>query len=93
MITIQITIQVSADVARILRKQETSTSESKKLSNMAEKLNILLKPLHRDTEDPLLVSYFIVEVPASTTAENIISHLQQSTAVEAVYLKPPDEAP
>ena len=93
MMKTKLTIQVSTDVACILRKRETPTIESKKLSNIAEKLNIVLKPLHPETEDPLLVSYFIVEVPASTTAENIISHLQQSAAVKAVYTKPPDQAP
>jgi hypothetical protein len=89
----QITIKVSTDVARVLRTQEKPTIESKKLCTIAEKLNVVLEPLHSETEEPLLASYFVVDVPDSATAEIIISNLRQSAAIEAAYLKPPDEAP
>jgi hypothetical protein len=34
-----------------------------------------------------------VEVPDYATAERVIAHLQNLEAVEAAYLKPPDEMP
>lgn len=90
---IQVTIQVSADVARMLHQRGAPTTESKELFKIAEELGVLLEPLHPGAEDPLLTPYFMVEVPDSTTAEHVIAHLRQSMAVEAVYLKPPDELP
>ena len=90
---IQVTIQVSADVARILHQRGAPTTESKELFKIAEKLGVLLEPVHPGAEHPLLTPYFMVEVPDATTAEHVIAHFRQSTAVEAVYLKPPDELP
>jgi hypothetical protein len=39
------------------------------------------------------MSYFIVDVPDAETAQRVINRLQQSKAIEAAYLKPPDELP
>ena len=90
---IQVTIQVSADVVRILHQRGVPTTESKELFKIAEELGVLLEPVHPGTEDPLLTPYFMVEVPDAITAEQVIAHFRQSTEVEAVYLKPPDELP
>lgn len=51
------------------------------------------EPMHRDTEDPYLQSYFVVEVPDNATAQRVIDRLRQSEAVVAAYVKPPDELP
>ena len=93
MTKIQVTVQVSADVARILHQRGAPTTESKELLKIAEEFGVVLEPMHPGAEDPLLTPYFMVEVPDSTTAERVIAHLRRSTAVEAVYLKPPDELP
>jgi hypothetical protein len=52
-----------------------------------------LEPVHPGVEDPLLASYFMAEVPDSTTAEWVIIHLRKSKAIEAAYRKPTDELP
>lgn len=90
---IQVTIQVSVDVACILQGRGEPTTESNELLKTAEELGVVLEPLHPGTDDLLLVKYFIVEVPDHTTAEHVISHLRRTTAVESAYLKPPDELP
>ncbi len=90
---IQVIIQVSTDVARILHQRGAPTTESKELFRITEELGVLLKPMHPGAEDPLLNQYFLVEVPDSATAERVIAHLRRSKAIEAAYLKPPDELP
>lgn len=90
---IQIAIQVSADVARILHHRGAPTTESNELLKIAEELGVLLESMHPGTEDPFLVPYFIVEVPDSAAAQKAIARFRQSKAIEAAYLKPADELP
>ena len=90
---IQVIIQVAADVARTLQQQGAPTTESQELLKIAEELGVLLEPMHPGADDSLLAPYFMAEVPDSTTAELVIAHLRKSKAIEAAYLKPPDELP
>jgi len=92
-IKIQVIVQVSADVARTLQQRGAPTAESQELLKIAEELGVLLEPVHPGVEDPLLAPYFMAEVPDSTTAEWVITHLRKFKAIEAAYLKPPDELP
>lgn len=84
---------VSADVARPLLQRGMPTAGSRELLTIAEELGVLLEPVHPGAEDPLLALYFMVEVPDSTTAERVIARLRESSAIEAAYLKPPNELP
>jgi hypothetical protein len=90
-ITMQVTVQVSADVARALHQLGPPTAESEGLLMMTETLGLTLKRMHPDTDDPNLQSYFIVEVPDHATAQHVMNRLQHSEAVKAAYVKPPDE--
>lgn len=92
-ITMQITVQVSADVARALYQRGPPTAESEELLRIMNTFGIKLEPLHRNTYDPSLQRYFIVEVPDRATAQQVMDRLQQLEAVEAAYVKPPDELP
>ena len=92
-IKIQVIIQVTDDVAIALLQHGVSTAESRELLNIAEDFSVLLEPMHPGVEDPHLVQYYMIEVPNSTIAKQIITHLRQSRAVEAAYIKPPDEMP
>ena len=60
---------------------------------IVEEFGVVLEPLHPDTEDPSLISYFTIEVPDHATADRVIARLLQSKGIEAAYLKPPDELP
>lgn len=89
----QVTVQVSADVARTLRQRGPPTTDSEALWRMIKTFGLTLQPMHPDTDDPNLQSYFTVEVPDHATAQRVISRLQQAAATEAAYVKPPDELP
>ena len=91
MAVIQVIVQVSSDVAHELHIGESNTSEE--LRKMAKKLDISLKPMHPDSKDLLLEQYFIVEISETLSVEQVIKLLRQCKAVEAAYIKPPDELP
>jgi hypothetical protein len=88
-----VTLQVQTDVALALHQRRPHTAASKELLQTAKELDVVLKPLHPGVEDRHLVSYFTVEVPDSATAEVVLAHLRNCKAVEAAYIKPPDEMP
>lgn len=85
---VQVIVQVSADVARILHQRSLPTEETEALLKRIQTFGLTLEPMHRNTDDPKLQSYFIVEVPDQATAQSLISSLQQSGSVEAAYLAP-----
>lgn len=89
----QVTVQVSADVARALHQRDPPTTQSQELSKLIETFGLTLEPMHRDRDDPNLQSYFTVEVLDHATAQRVINRLHQLEAVKAVYVKPPDELP
>jgi hypothetical protein len=89
----QITVQLQADVARRLHQREPPAAEWEELNRITKQLGVVLEPMHPGTADPDLIRYFTVEVPDQVTAERVIARLQQSKAVEAAYLKPPDAMP
>jgi len=89
----QVTVQVSADVARALHHRGSTSAASIELLSIIETFNLALEPMHPDTDDSSLQSFFVVEAQDSTTAQRIIDHLQELEAVEAAYIKPPDEQP
>lgn len=80
-------------MAEILHRRGAPTAESKELLSVAEELGVLLEPMHPGTDDPLLTPYFTIEAADSISAERIIAHLRRSRAIEAAYVKPPDELP
>lgn len=87
------TIRVRPDVALTLHRQQPSTTASEELLQTAEQLGVVLEPMHPGAEDPHLAPYFVVEIPDPATAERVIARLKHCKAIEAAYLKPPDELP
>jgi len=92
-ITMQVTVEVSADVVRAQLQRDPLAAEPEVLLEMIKTLGLTVEPMHRNTDDPNLRSYFIVEVPDNATAQRVIDRLRQSKAVVAAYVKPPDELP
>lgn len=88
-----ITIKIKTDVAFILHKRKSITTASEELLHTVNELGVVLQPVHVDTNDSDLVTYFTVKVPDSMTAERVIAHLRHCKAIEAAYLKPSDEMP
>lgn len=89
----QITIQVTTAAARRLHERAPPTPATEELARAAAQLGVALKPLHPGVEDPALATYFVVEVPDMATASQVMDQLQRCQAVEAAYVKPPDEMP
>ena len=89
----QVTVQVSADVARALHQRGPPTVESEELLRIIETFGLALEPMHRDTDDPNLQSYFTVEVLDHATVQRVMNRLQQLAAVEAAYVTPPHGLP
>lgn len=89
----QVTVRVSANVARALRRRGAPDTESQCLARTIESLGLKLEPLHTDANDPVLQTYFTVSVPDQAAAQRLIERLNQSAGVDAVYLKPADELP
>jgi hypothetical protein len=90
---VQITVQVSDEVASALLQDSPPTARSEALARVLEPFGLTLEPLHPETADPTLRSYFTVAAADPATAQRVIDQLLQSGAVEAAYVKPPDEAP
>ena len=88
MLKVQVIVQVSDDVARVLHKRSPPTAKSEDLLKRIESFGLVLEPMHRNTEDLNLQSYFIVEALDESTAQNVINSLQQSESVEAAYMAP-----
>jgi cell division protein FtsX len=89
----QVVIQVSEDVARPLHQLGPPTPDSEALLKLMKTFGLTLKPIHPDTKDPKLQTYFIVEVQDPQTAQELVDRLQQWPGIEAAYIKPPDELP
>ena len=86
-----VTVQVTEEVARVLQNQSEATPSSEGLIAVLEEMDIILKPLHPGTQDPVLITFYTVEVLDSDAAERVVNRLLPLEAIEAAYLKPPAE--
>lgn len=89
----QVIVKILPGTASALSQRGPLTTKSGEPLRMVEALGVTIEPMHQGTSDPDLMTYFIVEVPDLETAQRVINRLQQSTEIEAAYLKPPDEPP
>ena len=96
----QVEVQLQPDVALDLHQQvehrekaSPSRSRAADLKQAVEELGLKLEPMHPGQSHPLLVPYFMIEVPDRQTAERVIHRLTQHQAVEAAYLRPEEAAP
>lgn len=89
----QVMVKTSEEVARNLHQQSPPTDESQELLKITEELEVSMKQLYPGVDDPVLSTYFTVEVIDRAAAEELINRLLQCSAVEAAYVKPPDELP
>lgn len=75
----RITVQLAPELAK-----------APEIARLAADLGVSFRALHPDSDDPALASYFVVEVPDSGAAQDIVTRLRHSPAVRAAYVKPPD---
>lgn len=89
----QATVQVTDDVARALHGRAPATHESDELLRQLESMGLTLEPMHAHTGDPELQTFFTVQLPDDGTGEDVMRHLREFAAIEAAYVKPPDDLP
>lgn len=92
-LSMQITVQLRADVARLIAARQPLTAEAAALTQTLSPFGATLEPLHPHTDDAELQTQFWINVPDQVAAERIVQRLNQLNAVQAAYLKPPDELP
>ena len=60
----------------------------------AKALGVTLQPVHPGQSHPLLAPFFFIEVPGEgARAQRIVNRLEKVKGVEAVYIRPSNEAP
>lgn len=89
----KIIVQVIPEAARELGQEFQHAEASEELLEMVNALGFSMNPLHPDTKDSQLRTYFTIDVPDEPTAELVINRLLQSRAIAAAYVKPADEMP
>jgi hypothetical protein len=89
---VQITVKVPPEHARALQMGEPATADGEELVHLLDDQDITLTPLHPQTDDATLASWFTVDVP-DDRADDVVNALRSSAAVEAAYVKPADEPP
>jgi len=89
----QVTVQVTEDVARALRGENGSSRDLAPLKSVLDVCGGQLKPLHEHTHDRELQTYYTMELPEDDRAKAIVDRLRATAGIEAAYVKPPDELP
>jgi hypothetical protein len=89
---VQIVIQVPPDTALALHRGGSEASVLP-VAQVTASLGLTLEPIHPATDDPSLIRWFIVEVSDPNDVGQVIESLEQAGAVDAAYVKPPDELP
>ena len=83
-------VQLAPDLASQLHADTKSPDASADwLRQLADELGSL-RPMHPGASDPVLQTYFTVEVPDAAKAQQVISKLLKSRGVQAAYVKPPE---
>ncbi|HYR85179.1 MAG TPA: hypothetical protein VE422_13935 [Terriglobia bacterium] len=86
-------VQLSRDAARVLQKRGPSTTETEEVRRVLQEIGVDLQPLHPESGDPTLDTYFYVRVPDEAAARRVLDAVRSCRAVTAAYLKPPEGPP
>jgi hypothetical protein len=90
----QITLKLSEDVVRRLGSKVARERATETVLGMTpEQANMEIRPLHPETDDLALSSFYTVDVADEIQAEQTLNRLRSSALVEAAYVKPADELP
>ena len=91
---VEITTQIAQDVTAIpSAERRTPAPSAPQLQDIVEEFGVSFRRLHPDTDDPVLSSYFIVDVPDPALAPRVLDRLRRSPVVSAAYIKAPDALP
>jgi hypothetical protein len=91
---VEITTQIAHDVTSVpSAERRTPAPSAPELQDIVEEFGVSFRRLHPDTDDPVLSSYFIVDVPDPALAPRVLDRLRRSPVVSAAYIKGPDAMP
>ena len=90
---IEVTVQLSAEVAEALRRPDNPSSALNELLLLAQEYGTAYEELHSGTDDAQLSRYFEMRVADERIAEELLARLRKRQGVEAAYIKPPGEPP
>lgn len=83
----QVTVQVSNAAALPLRQLAPATPASQAVSRLARELGLELRALHPASDDELLRTYFIADIPDARAAATIVERLRRDPSIAAAYLR------
>jgi hypothetical protein len=86
-------VQVRAEEALALQGRTASTPASRGIADRAASLGIELEPLEPGAEDLGSPHYFTASLIDPDLAQRAAEELLKCEAVDAAYVKPPDEPP
>ena len=89
----QVTVQIKAELAQSLNSKQTSTAESKLLSDLLRSMNLELHAMHPGVAQADMSKMFYVKTESDSQANQLVDKLIQLPFVEAAYLKGHDEPP
>jgi hypothetical protein len=85
-----ITLKLVKDAALALHEKGPHTESSSELVRRAGDLGLSLKPVHPNTPDAELQTYFHVSVDNPDSVSHVLTQFRSANAVEAAYVKPPE---
>lgn len=89
----RVVVQVVPEAVQPLRRNDSHSPEIRELARLLSEFHATLRPTHSESRDPDLSTWFETDAPDASTAEHIASMLNRNDAVQAAYVKPPEEAP
>ena len=88
-----ITLQIQPEVAKALRHRDVTSPAASKLLGAAKELGVAITPIHPDTADAELSTYFTTTAPDRAAAREVIERLRSCDGVSAAYIKPAASLP
>ena len=83
----RVTLQLTPDAARRAREPRDRSAPRRALSWLTHPL----EPIHPDTSDPSLATFFTIDVADAREAAALVKRLCEDPNVESAYIKPADE--
>jgi hypothetical protein len=85
----RITVQLTKDATPQARSPRSRGARRSVLTWLDKPLT----PVHENTNDPVLASFFEITVDDPAEAQQVLHRLQTDPAVDGAYIKPDDELP
>lgn len=92
-LTIQLTHGATQAMLRHQAQDAAPDRDVQSLMRLLHEAGLVLRPMHPGVTDSELQAYFIVEAPEAVDTQVAVERIRACPAVQAAYVKPPDELP